>query len=81
MNQFADPENRKSQIAYSKSPDHKSSDKWQVTSDKQGYRFRIVSIENPKSKIQNCPMIRSADQPIARPPDEPGLLGENNWAG
>jgi len=27
---------------------HRSSEKLQVTSDKQDYRFRIVSIENPK---------------------------------
>jgi hypothetical protein len=46
MNQVADFENGK------------GSDKWQVTSDEEDHRFRTVSIENPKSKIQNEPMGR-----------------------
>jgi len=54
MNQFADYENRKSK------------EQWQVISDEQDCGFRIVPIENPKSKIQTGPMARSTDYSFSR---------------
>jgi hypothetical protein len=46
MNQSAGLENRKGR------------DEWRVMSDEQDCGFRMVSIENPKSKIQNGSMTR-----------------------